>query len=111
MVVVPLSQPIPEGQNRSQNAQDEPLNWARMAAGGTLLVSALLLLTGHRKAGLASAAAGTTLALLDQQSVVKSLWNALPGYVDDAQHMIGKVEESVIELSNQRDRLHKILNK
>ena len=34
---------------------------------------------------------------------------ALPGYIDQAQQLLGKVEETVAEVAQQRDRLHTIL--
>jgi hypothetical protein len=111
MVVVPLSRMENEAKNYRRIVDAEGTNWARIAAGGSLLASGLLLLTGNRRAGLATAAAGTALALLDQQEVVKALWDALPGYVDQAQHILGQVEETVVELATQRDRLHTILTK
>jgi len=109
MVVVPLSRMENEAQNNRRIVESEGTNWARIAAGGSLLASGLLLLTGNRRAGLATAAAGTALALLDQQEVVKAWWNALPFYIDQAQHVLGQVEESVVELATQRERLHTIL--
>lgn len=111
MVVVPLAQPETEVRVRRQIVESEGANWARIAAGGSLLAGALLLLTGHRRAGLVTAAAGTTLALLDQQELVKDLWSALPSYIDQAQGLIGKVEETVVEIAAQRNRLHQILNR
>ena len=109
MVVVPLSRMENEATNNRRIFESEGTNWARIAAGGSLLASGLLLLTGNRRAGLATAAAGTALALLDQQEIVKAWWDALPGYIDQAQHVLGQVEESVVELATQHQRLHTIL--
>jgi hypothetical protein len=88
----------------------EGTNWARIAAGGSLLASGLLLLTGNRKAGLLTAASGTALALLDQQETVKLWWDALPGYIDKVQDLLGRVEATVSELEGQRARLGQILS-
>jgi hypothetical protein len=85
--------------------------WARIASGAGLLAGALLLLAGKRRAGLVAAAAGTTLAVLDQQETVKELWNSLPGYIDKVQGVLGKVDATVSEVAAQRERLHKILSK
>jgi hypothetical protein len=71
----------------------------------------LLLLNGRRRAGLAVAASGTALAMLDQQEVLRALWNEIPGYIDDLQGMLSKVQSTVDELSAQRERLHRILSK
>jgi hypothetical protein len=76
-----------------------------------LLAGGLLLLAGYRRAGLMTAASGTALALLDQQDTVRAWWDALPGYIDTTQNLLGKVESSVTELENQRARLAKVLSK
>lgn len=111
MAVVPMSRMESQVRTKRRICESEGANWARIAAGGSLLASGLLLLTGNRRAGLATAAVGTALAVLDQQEVVKALWNALPDYVDQAQRVLGQVEETVVELAMQRDRLHTILTK
>ena len=111
MGVVRISQPEREGYTEPRGVKGEPLNWAGLAAGAGLLAGGVLLLTGHRRAGLVAAATGTTLALLDQQEVVRSWWDALPGYVDGVQRLLGQVEESVVELAMQRERLHRILTR
>jgi hypothetical protein len=107
MVVVPLTQP--ESRIERHIAEAEGPNWVRIAAGGALLAGGLLLLTGNKRAGLITAAAGTALALVDQKDAVLDLWEALPGYIDQAQSVLGKVERTVAELSDQRERLHTIL--
>jgi hypothetical protein len=58
-----------------------------------------------------TAAAGTALALLDQQETVKLWWDALPGYIDKVQDLLGRVEATVSELDGQRARLEKILSR
>jgi hypothetical protein len=109
MAVVPLSRTSDAG--RTRNANCEGTNWALFAAGGSLLASAFLLLMGNKRAGLVAAAGGTALAVLDQQEVVKDLWNALPGYIDQAQRVLEKVEATVAEVASQRERLHNILTR
>jgi hypothetical protein len=111
MVVVPLSRMENDAKSNRRILECEGTNWARIAAGGSLLASGLLLLSGHRKSGLVTAATGTALALLDQQETVKLWWDALPGYIDKVQDLLGRVEASVSELEGQRVRLEKILNK
>jgi hypothetical protein len=111
MVVVPLNQPEKEVRSVRRTYAAEGTNWARIAAGGSLLASALLLLAGKRKTGLVTAAGGTALALLDQQETVKACWDALPGYIDNVQNLLGKVEESVSELESQRARIEKVLSR
>lgn len=110
MVVVPLTQPETESRVvRSSSADDA--NWARMFAGGGLLAGGLLMLSGHRKAGLLAAASGTALALLDQQEIVRAWWDALPGYIEKVQQVVTQVEEAVDEVASQRERLHQILTR
>ena len=111
MVVVPLTQPEKQSKIQRISSAVEGTNWARAAAGGSLLAGGLLLLTGNRKAALVAAASGTALAMLDQQETVKAWWNALPGYIDTIQQLLGQVEQTVAEVSAQRERLHKILTK
>jgi hypothetical protein len=111
MVVVPLTQPKKESKIQRISSAVEDTNWARVAAGGGLLAGGLLLLTGNKKAALVAAASGTALAMLDQQETVKAWWNALPGYIDTVQQLLGQVEQTVAEVSAQRERLHRILTR
>jgi hypothetical protein len=111
MVVVPLNQADKETRAKQQSRVSEGSNWALYAAGGSLLAGGLLLLTGNRRAGLVTAASGTALAMLDQQETIRELWNALPGYIEKTQQLLGQVEEGVAELAQQRERLHKILTR
>lgn len=110
MAVVPLSR-TGNGAVQRRSSNSEGTNWARLAAGGSLLASGILLLMGNRRAGLVTAAGGTALAVLDQQETVKEWWNALPGYIDQAQHLLEKVEATVSEVASQRERLHNILTR
>jgi hypothetical protein len=111
MAVVPLTQSEKESKIVRSSSSLEDTNWARVAAGGGLLAGGLLMLTGHRKAGLLSAASGTALALLDQQEVVRAWWDALPGYIEKVQRVVVQVEEAVNEVASQRERLHQTLTR
>jgi hypothetical protein len=111
MVVVPLSQPENELRAAGQVCSSEETNWAAIAAAGSLVAGGLLLLTGNRKAGTVAATAGTTLLLLDQQDLLRTWWNAIPGQIENVQNLLGKVQESMSEVGAQRDKLHKILNR
>ena len=64
-----------------------------------------------RKAGTVAAASGTTLLLLDQQDLLRTWWNAIPGHIENVQKLLGKVQDSVNVVSSQRDRLHKVFNR
>ena len=111
MAVVPMTQPEKEIRIDRRGRSAEDVSWTRMAAAGSLVAGGILLATGNRKAGLLTAAAGTALALLDQQETVRAWWNALPGYIDDVQSVLGKVEQSVAEVENQRARLQKAFSR
>jgi hypothetical protein len=110
MAVVPLTRSAHRATTDGLLSGAAGTEWARIASGAGLLVGAFLLLAGKRRAGLIAAAAGTTLAVLDQQETVRELWTALPTYIDKAQVVLGKVDATVSEVAAQRARLHKILN-
>jgi hypothetical protein len=97
MAVVPLTRSANYGSSDGILSGAAGAEWARIASGAGLLAGALLLLAGKRRAGLVAAAAGTTLAMLDQQ--------------DKAQGVLGKVDATVAEVAAQHQRLQKILNK
>jgi ABC-type transporter Mla subunit MlaD len=114
MVVVPLSKP----ENESPTTPDpiapgivesEAMNWISFAAGGTLVAGGLLLLAGERRAGMVAAASGTALALLDQQDTLHNWWDALPGYIDQVQNVLGRVQDTVNEAAAKREQLRRIL--
>jgi hypothetical protein len=113
MVVVPLSQPELESNTawETRSSSNEGTNWATIAAAGSLVAGGVLLLTGNRKAGTIAAATGTTLLLLDQQDLLRTWWNAIPGHIENVQNLLGKVQDSVSEVSSQRDKLHRILHR
>jgi hypothetical protein len=85
------------------------MNWIGFAAGGTLVTAGLLLLAGERRAGMVAAASGTALALLDQQETLHSWWNALPGYIDQVQGVLDKVQVAVNEIAVKREDLRRVL--
>jgi len=111
MVVVPLSHPEKELQATGKVVSSEGTNWVTLAAAGSLVAGGLLMLTGSRKAGTVAAVSGTTLLLLDQQDLLRTWWNAIPGHIEDVQKVLGKVQASVNEVSAQRDRLHRVFNR
>jgi hypothetical protein len=111
MAVVPLNRMESEAKNNRRIFESESTNWARYAAAGSLVAGGILLITGNRRAGLVTAASGAALALLDQQEAVKEWWNALPGYIENVQYVLGQVEQTVAEVASQRERLHRILTR
>lgn len=83
--------------------------WTRSVAAGSLIVSALLLISGKRKSGLAVAAAGATIALLENPGAVKDAWESMPRFVRAGQDFLVRVEDFVDELNKQGGRLRKVL--
>ena len=111
MVVVPLTQPEKELTTAGEARSSEGTNWTTMAAAGSLVAGGVLLLTGNRKAGTVAAVSVATLLLLDQQDLLRSWWNAIPGEIESVQGVLGKVQASLSEVSAQRDRLHRVFNR
>jgi len=111
MVVVPLSKPEDASPTTPATVESEATSWIGFAAGGTLVAGGLLLLAGERKAGMVAAASGTALALLDQQETLYSWWNALPGYIDQVQNVLGKVQDTVNDVAVKREKLRRILER
>ena len=111
MVAVPFLQAEHKWNTELHSCGTECTNWARIAAGGSLLAGGLLLLTGRHRAGLFVAVSGTTMALLDQQEAVRAWWNALPGYIEGVQNLLDQVQSTVEEVSAQSLKLHQILSR
>jgi len=109
MVVFPLPKRTNEPEVERAAAQEKELNWAGYAAGVSLVAGGLLLLRGKRRAGMVAAASGTALALLDQQQTLHSWWNALPGYIDQVQDVLAKVQDTVNEVAAKRQELSRVL--
>jgi hypothetical protein len=86
-------------------------DWTHYVAAGTLLAGGALLASGHRRTGIAVATAGTALALLEEQETIKAWWKNLPGYLNDAQHFLDKIEEYLNEASVQGQRIQSILRR
>jgi hypothetical protein len=86
-------------------------DWLLYTAAGTLAAGGVLLVTGQRKAGLAVAAAGVVLAMLDQQETVKACWDALPGYLTEIQNILERVQGTIDEVAAQGARLREALGK
>jgi hypothetical protein len=111
MVVVPLSKPEFSSVAAPRPCGPTNMTWVTLAAAGTLAASGALLVSGQRRAGLVTAAAGTALAVLDQQEAVGRWWNALPSYLAEAQGMLSRVQTALDDIAAQRDRLHKLITK
>ncbi len=86
-------------------------DWIRIAAAGSLATGGVLLMAGKRRAGMVTAVAGATLAVIDQKEAVCEWWRRLPGYLDEMQSVLGRVQGAVDELSAQGERLRNALSK
>ncbi|HEY6448624.1 MAG TPA: hypothetical protein VIY53_19370 [Acidobacteriaceae bacterium] len=83
--------------------------WTRTVAAGSLVVSAVLLLTGRRRSGVAVAAAAAAVALMENPQAVRDAWNSLPRMVRSGQDFMVRLEDFVDELNKQGIRLRKVL--
>ena len=118
MVVVPLSK-MPDNfnvdpnapHNSGENSDDSSMNWLRVASAATLVAGGALLLAGKRRAGLATAATGLSLAMIEQQDTLKKWWVLLPGYIAQVQSVINEVEEAVEGFAEQREKLGNVLGR
>jgi hypothetical protein len=79
-------------------------------AAGSLIVSALLLVSGKRKSGVAVAAAGAAIALLEDPQAVRNAWESMPRFVRAGQDFMVRLEDFVDELNKQGIRLKKVLS-
>ena len=106
---------VPNRDNPSQRVTEMPrkesFDWVKVAAGGSLLSGGLLLLTGHKRAGLVMAAAGTALAVLDHEEKIRDWWDALPHYIERAQSMFEQVHGIVENVSEKGEALRRMLAK
>jgi hypothetical protein len=112
MVVVPLVQSVNDPEltpatGESCACQD----WLLYSAAGTLAAGSVLLVTGNRKAGLAVAAAGAAMAMLDQRDTVVACWNALPEYLNEIQAILARIQSTVDEVATQGAKLREVLGK
>ena len=110
MVVVPLSKSASNAGGACASEANSR-HWVGMVAAGTLAASGALLVAGKRRAGLVTAVSGAALAMLDQQEVVSKWWNALPGYLEEIQGMLGRAQCAVEDLSVQGEKLRRVLGK
>jgi hypothetical protein len=87
----------------------QPTDWTGIAASGALIAGGLLLLAGKRRLGTVVAASGAALMLMQEQETACALWEQLPGYVDEAQNLISRVQDTVEEVAERREDLRRIL--
>ena len=90
---------------------DRDADWVKFVAGGSLIAGACLLLTGRRRAGMVMAASGTAIALLDQQDTLRRWWKAVPRYLDQAESLVGRVQDAVKELGEKGETVRRALGR
>lgn len=81
----------------------EPVDWANIAAGTALVAGGLLMLGRRRRTGMAVAAAGTALAMLQHQDTVRAWWFQVPGFIEQVEGFLGQVQDKVGELRAHRE--------
>lgn len=103
---------LKKARTAAEGASPERKNadWVKFAAGGSLVAGACLLIAGRRRAGMVMAASGTAIALLDQQDTLRRWWGAVPRYLDQAQTMVGRVQDAVKELSEKSETVRRALS-
>ena len=111
MPAVPISTSSVSMQTRPTGAPAKSEDWTHLLAAGTVIAGGALMVAGHKRAGMAVAVAGTAIALFDEQDVVKEWWSNLPGYLNDAQNFLDKVEGFLAEASVQGQRIQNILRR
>lgn len=108
-VVVPINnQPKSETSTRKSRI-DNSGEWTGIVASGALIAGGLLLLLGKRRIGTVVAASGAALALLEEQEAVRELFQQLPGYIDEAQRLADRVQDTVEDIAEKRAQLRRIL--
>ena len=100
-----------ENQSPFEVLPPNSVDWVRIAAASSLIAGGLLYIAGERRAGIAAAATGTALAVIDQQESLRAWWRQLPGYVDQIQHMLEDVQTLVEDITGKRERLREVLGK
>jgi hypothetical protein len=83
--------------------------WTRTVAAGSLVVGALLLISGRRKSALAVSAAGAAVALLENPEIVREAWEAMPRVIRSGQDFLVRIEDFVEELNKQAQHVRKVL--
>ena len=106
---------FPDQQTRSARITEMPrtanVDWAKIAACGSLISGGLLLLSGQKRAGLVMAASGTALAMLDHEETLRRWWQALPGYVERAQYMFEQVRDVVDDITEKGEQMRRVLSR
>lgn len=86
-------------------------DWTHYLAAGAVVAGGALMIAGHKKAGVAVAAAGTAFALLEEPAVIESWWKNLPSYLAQAQTFLDEVENYLQEAATQGQRIQSVFRR
>jgi len=109
MEVVPIKNQTKDEPIEPKIQKSDSGEWTGIAASGALIAGGLLLLLGKRRIGTVLAASGAALALLEEEEAVRALFQQLPGYIDEAQRLADRVQDTVADLAEKRANLRRIL--
>lgn len=68
-------------------------NWNHYLAAGAFLAAGALLATGHRRWGIAAAAAGAATLFMEDSEAVTAFCQQAPAYLAEAQTLVQQAEE------------------
>ncbi len=88
---IPVAPP-PQSASAPAAAHPTP-DWNHYLAAGAFLAAGALLATGHRRLGIAAAAAGAATILLEDAEAVSVLCQQAPTYLAEAQSLVSQVQE------------------
>jgi hypothetical protein len=83
----------------------------RIMAVVALSASIGLLLAGRRRAGVAVAAVGTALALMEDPDTLSRWWCELPSFIGKSQQVLDRVEQVVENFSESGTQLRNLVAK
>jgi hypothetical protein len=109
MEVVAIKNQTKDEPSQTKAGKTDSGEWTGIVASGALIAGGLLLLLGKRRIGTVLAASGAALALLEEQEAVRVLFQQLPGYIDEAQRLADRVQDTVEDLAEKRASLRRIL--
>jgi hypothetical protein len=84
--------------------------WTTVAAAGSLLAGAYLLVTGRRKAALAVVVAGAAVAALENPDAVRQFWENTPKYLRAGQDFLVRAEDVLEDVRSKGERLRDMLS-
>lgn len=89
---IPVAPPRVDPAPAAHGASPSP-DWNHYLAAGAFLAAGALLATGHRRLGIAAAAAGAATVLLEDAGAVTAFCQQAPAYLSEAHSLIRQVQE------------------